>query len=568
MRSRKRHWTGVVAWGVAILLVALALTAAYALTRPAAPDAAPRVALAPPAPTIFVPIASDGDDLSSGVQIAQLDHPGFQFGTGGATLTVWVRARDGGAPLGGARVWLTLAPRAFAPAAALVTATADPRGRATIAHLAPGQYMLAAARPYNSGGAGDGAASTPYALSSQPLTVGAADTVAISLVLRPLPTATVPATVNGRRAARNAIVVELNGVYADTWLDAHTVDAPVVRGLAAGGSVATQVWADYGWPLIDDTVLATGGYPSWRLFDPWPRLVPWGEQDGIDQATWYGQNGVPGVGADDFWGQDSVFDVARRFGLATGWLGVEARRPAHLNGAALTVVATLGSSAGWEDALTATLARLARERRGFLLYVDLAPPPAPRGEQETSPAAVGGRYQQLVSLYDAFVGVLARQLASRGLTGSTALLLTAGEAQAGQTNAANYYGLGPLGRGSSLHVPLILVGPGVARGRRWDHPVDADAVAPTVTALLGLPPPAGARAPALPLIPPALAALPLLSTAHPMIASGPRRTGDATGISGGAGVSPVPMLVLGRARRPRPQAGNSQTHAPATARPR
>jgi len=98
--------------------------------------------------------------------------------------------------------------------------------------------------------------------------------------------------------------------------------------------------------LIDDTVLATGGYPSWRLFDPWPRLVPWGEQDGIDQATWYGQDGVPGVGADDFWGQDSVFDVARRFGLATGWLGADARRPAHLNGAALTVVATLGPSAG------------------------------------------------------------------------------------------------------------------------------------------------------------------------------------------------------------------------------
>jgi len=509
-------------WGAAILLAALA--AAYALTRPAPPSAAPRAAVALPAPTVFVPIASDGDDLSSGVQIQQLDHPAFQFGTGGATLTVWVRAHDGGAPLGGARVWLTLAPRAFAPASALVTDTADPHGRATIAHLAPGQYMLAAARPYNSGTSSapstpgstpgraggvaratrpqtDNSQTIPYALSSRPLTVGTADTVAVSLVLRPLATATAPAPVNGRRgAARNAIVVELNGVYADTWLDDHTIDAPVVRGLAARGAVATQVWADYGWPLIDDTVLATGGYPSWRLFDPWPRLVPWGEQDGIDQATWYGQDGVPGVGADDFWGQDSVFDVARRSGLATGWLGADARRPAHLNRAALTVAGTLGPSAGWEAALATTLARLAREQHGFLLYIDLAPPPAPRGEQETSPAAVGGRYQQLVSLYDAFVGVLERQLTLRGLTGATALLLTAGEAQAGQTDAANYYGSGPLGRGSSLHVPLILAGPGIARGQRWDHPVDADAVAPTVTALLGLPPPAGARAPALPLI--------------------------------------------------------------------
>ena len=606
MRSRRRRRTRSAALGAAILLAALTLAAAYALTRPAAP-AARGAAVAPPLPTVFVPIASDGDDLSDSVQIQQLDHPAFQFGTGGATLTVWVRAHDGGAPLDGARVWLTLAPRAFAPAAALVTATTDARGRATIAHLAPGQYMLAAACPYNGGNGHAGVSSRPYALSSRPLTVGNADTATASLILRPLTTATIPDTIAGRRgAARNAIVVELNGVYADTWLDDHTIDAPVVRGLAARGAVATQVWADYGWPLIDDTVLATGGYPSWRLFDPWPRLVPWGEQDGIDQATWYGQDGVPGVGAHDFWGQDSVFDVARRFGLATGWLGADARRPAHLNGAALTVVATLGPSAGWEDALAATIARLARERHGFLLYVDLAPPPAPRGEQETSPAAVGGRYQQLVALYDAFVGVLAGQLASRGLTGSTALLLTAGEAQAGQTDAANYYGPGPLGRGSSLHVPLILVGPGIARGQRRDRPVDADAVAPTVTALLGLPPPAGARAPALPLVPPALAALPPLSTVCPILASG-TRVSDGKGNSGGAGRPrpqitphllrayekslawgspgsagfqpasgwPTPagkMPALPGVSSPIPDlprnSENSQAHAPATARPR
>jgi len=91
-------------WGASILLAAVVLAAAYALIRLAAPAAAPRATVAPPAPTVFVPIASDGDDLSNGVQIQQLDHPAFQFGTGGATLTVWVRAHDGGAPLDGARL--------------------------------------------------------------------------------------------------------------------------------------------------------------------------------------------------------------------------------------------------------------------------------------------------------------------------------------------------------------------------------------------------------------------------------------------------------------------------------
>src|SRR5581483_2273948 len=113
-----------------------------------------------------------------------------------------------------------------------------------------------------------------------------------------------------RGRARNAVVVELNGIYAQTWLHDPAAPAATIRRLAARGAVATQVWADYGWPPIDDTVLATGGYPDWRLFDPWPHLVSWGQQDGIDRATWYGLGGRAA-----FWGQDSVFDVARRFGL-------------------------------------------------------------------------------------------------------------------------------------------------------------------------------------------------------------------------------------------------------------
>ena len=490
MRSNRRRRGAPAALGAVVLLAAVAL-AAFMLTRRSGPAASRRVAVAPAAPTIFVPIASDGDDLSTGVQIVRLDHPGFQFGTGGATLTVLARDRDSGRPLSSARVWLTLAPRAFAPAAALVTITTDARGRASVAHLAPGQYMLAAARPFTG-------APAPYALSSRPLTVDAADTIAATLSLRRLDAG---APDRRRGPARDVIVVEFNGIYAETWQGDHTVAAPTLRRLAAAGTTATQMWADYGWPLIDDAVLATGGYPAWRLFDPWPRLAAWGEQDGIDQATWYGQDGVPGIGADDFWGQESVFDVARRFGLTTGWLGADERRPLHLSRAALTVVQALGPPMGWEAALATMLDRLARGRRGFLLYVDLAPPPAPQGEQETSPAAVGGRYQQTVSLYDAFAAVLVRQLAAQRLTRSTALVLTAGEAQAGHTDAANYYGLGVTGRGTSLHVPFILAGPGIARGRRWDRPVGADAIAPTVTALLGLPPPADARAAALPLVP-------------------------------------------------------------------
>ena len=476
--------------GLGALCIGILLWAHWTLSR----TSVAHVRLAPATPAVqqvMLPIEADGDDVSLGVFIHSRSQPGFQFQMGGATLSGRVRDAATGRPVGGARVLLTLAPVAFSPASDLLTTHADGKGRFTIAHLADGRYMLAADRPF------DPDHGPQYAQATLPFTVAGQSSISRDLALSPAATVR-----RAARGVRNMVVLELNGVYANTWLDDPAILAPTVRSLAATGTVATSVWADYGWPLADDDLLATGGYPGWRVFDPWPRLVTWGEQDGIDLAPWnptQSNAGLPSTARwGEIWGQDSVFAVARRAGMATGWLGTPARQPLHLDPVTLSYVRTLGAADSWVAGMWAALDQLKRAPAGFLLYIDLAPPAAPQGEGQPSPAAPGGRYAQIVALFDAFVAEVVHALDAQGLQGSTDLLLTAGEAQTGYATADNYYGLGSSGRGTSLHIPFILHGPGVQAGLHWSGLVAADAVAPSVVALLGLPSPAGARAHALP----------------------------------------------------------------------
>ncbi len=151
------------------------------------------------------------------------------------------------------------------------------------------------------------------------------------------------------------------------------------------------------------------------------------------------------------------------------------------------------------------------EPYGAALAVRPAPPPGVR------PAVAEGRVRQLARkvnrgqaaplsapelgyvrrLYDADVqawdGALARLLAGldrAGVRESTLVLVTADHGEEFQEH-------GRLNHGShlydeSLHVPLVLVGPGIPAGRRTDEVQGID-VLPTVLHLLGSPPPEGLR---------------------------------------------------------------------------
>src|SRR5258707_15441917 len=109
--------------------------------------------------------------------------------------------------------------------------------------------------------------------------------VRISLVPQSAPGARHPV----KGVARNLIILDLSGIYAESWFNDPLLqlEASNMRALAASGAQATQVVAPYGWHPADQYALLSGTYPSWRVYDPWPALTPPGTPDGIDNTLLY-----------------------------------------------------------------------------------------------------------------------------------------------------------------------------------------------------------------------------------------------------------------------------------------
>ena len=107
------------------------------------------------------------------------------------------------------------------------------------------------------------------------------------------------------------------------------------------------------------------------------------------------------------------------------------------------------------------------------------------------PAAVGhlrALYQAEVRTWDTALGGLLEGLAAAGVRESTVILVTADHGEEFQEH-------GRLGHGTQLYdellrVPLVIAGPGIVPGRVAEQAQGID-VFPTVSALLGLPPPPG-----------------------------------------------------------------------------
>lgn len=447
-------------------------------------------AVAPPragsAPT-FVPRLGDVDDAGDGLYIAAGAAPTFQFKDGGSTLSGAVVDAVTARAVSGASVWIALPPAAGQRTSAALRAVSTVSGAFSFAHLAPGTYNLAAAR-YT---AQAGQPLYPE-VALERVTLPRQDAVRLALTPQDAPGSRSPAA----GGARNLIILDLRGIYAESWFDdpALQLAARNVRALAESGAQATQVVAPYGWHPADQYALLSGSYPAWRVYDPWPDLPPWGTPDGVDTTFWYGASSS----ALEF-GQESLFDVAESYGMSTAALG----GPTYLlsdvttRGVQTAQVGLAFEPESWLATAEHLIASMRANPNGFIFYSALEPPLGPAGAPGVTPDAPGGAYTQAMESDDQLVGLLRDWLSREHLLEDSVILLTASEAQVTETAADNYYGLGPLGRGSSLDVPLVLSGAGVAPGGVERQPVLNFVVAPTALRALCLPSPANARTGAL-----------------------------------------------------------------------
>src|ERR1051326_3834073 len=257
----------------------------------------------------FKPVVGDvsdpeGDDPDITLQQALV--PGFQFRSGGYTLGGQVLDAQSGHPVPGAVVWIDLPVKEGQPTSIPLHAVTDAQGNYQFVHLAPDIYTIVASRYYDLGNKRYYAQRifSPLVLKSNR-----------SGLKLPLTAIAAP----GRRSigvgqAKNAILIDLRGFYSASLLtDPLLVNETLnLRAFLQHAHVANSIWQPYGWRPLDQYALLTGTYPNWATYDSWPHPVPWGEPDNIDTTFWF-----TGGRAAHLFGQESIFDVARGYGMQT-----------------------------------------------------------------------------------------------------------------------------------------------------------------------------------------------------------------------------------------------------------
>src|SRR5258708_37347585 len=232
-----------------------------------------------PAPT-FLPKVGDVGDLDDGITVALGTTPAFQFQSGGYTLSgVTVNALTKQA-VSGVSVWIYVPPVLGESTAPELRSVSTANGTFSFSHLAAGRYNLAAARYYVQ----NGQPVYPEVVQAG-VTMPHQSFVRISLVPQSAPGARHPV----KGVARNLIVLDLSGIYAESWFNDPLLqlEASNMRALAASGAQATRVVAPYGWHPADQYALLSGTYPSWRVLYSLPPLYTPGWPAGVDTTLWY-----------------------------------------------------------------------------------------------------------------------------------------------------------------------------------------------------------------------------------------------------------------------------------------
>ena len=470
--------------GVFLILLAslgAGLTYAWFYLHPTAT----RLAQQPLLVKAYKPVVGDVNDPENddpGITVQQSLIPGFQFRIGGYQLSGIVRDARSGRPVADAIVWIGLPVQEGQPTSAALHTVADAGGNFQFLHLAVGAYTVVASRYYN---IGDDRYYRERVFTGVALNGNRAGLI-LSLTSIPAP---------GKRSIgagqpRNLILIDLRGFYADSLLDDPLLvnETRNLRAFLQHAHVLPSVWQPYGWRPPDQYALLTGTYPQWASYDTWPDPVPWGAPDHVDTQFWFtgGRNA-------HLFGQESIFDLAKGYGMRTG---VVAGSDYVLSDATTRSLDILQQNSAfspdrWLAQMEDTVISSTQQPNGFALYGELAPLSA--DDANASPDAPGDAYQQALLQADQTFGQLLYWLAQQGLLQHTLIALTTSQAQANHTDADNFYGMGSTGQGTSKQTLLALSWPGACSDTLDMSTYSSFVVAPTLMYVMGLPAPAEAR---------------------------------------------------------------------------
>lgn len=435
----------------------------------------------------FQPVVGDVADPEHDdpdITVQQPLIPGFQFQHGGYTLRGAVLDAQSRQPIGNAVVWLDLPVHVGQPTSIALHTVTDAQGQYQFSHIAVGVYTLVASRYYN---VGDGHYYAERVFPAIPLNANRDN---VLLLLKQVSAPGKRVVSSGQ--AKNLILIDLRGFYVNSLLDDPllTEQTQNMRSFLQRASVARSLWQPYGWRPLDQYALLTGTYPQWATYDSWPQPVPWGQVDHIDTTFWF-----TGGRSAHLFGQESIFDVAKGYGMQTS---VVASADYVLSDATTRNLDLLQRTSAflsnrWLNQMETTVQSGTHNPNGFLLYGELAP--LPTSDVVSSPDAQNDEYQQALLSADQTFGMFLHWLETQGLLNNTLIALTTSQAQANHSDADNFYGMGATGQGTSKQTLLALSGPGVCSGQSYDTPSSSFVIAPTLLHTLGLPAPQEARIP-------------------------------------------------------------------------
>ncbi|HET9999669.1 MAG TPA: hypothetical protein VFQ36_02170 [Ktedonobacteraceae bacterium] len=469
--------------GSIVLCLALLGSVGYTLLQLQTPPPARRV-LVVPTPS-FQPVvgdAHDPEDDDPDITVQQGIIPGFQFKQGGYTLAGSVVDAQSGQAIANAIVWLDLPVQVGQPTSAALHMLTDAQGNYRFFHIAEGLYTVVASRYYIMG---DGKYYGERVFSSIALKGNRAH------LLLPLQAIAAPGKrIVGAHQARNLILIDVRGFYAASLLDDPALldQTANLRAFLQRANLASSLWWPYGWRPLDQYSLLTGAYPQWATHDPWPHPVPWGLPDNVDTTYWF-----TGGRTAHLFGQASIFDVAKGYGMQTG---VVAGSDFILSDATTRNLDILQrsssfSASSWLAQMQTAVQTGRQNPNGFMLYGEL--PALSALDASSSPDAPGDDYQQALQLADQTFGQLLAWLGQQGMLSNTLIALTTSQAQANHTDADNFYGMGSTGQGSSKQTLLALSGPGACPHTNHDANFSAFMIAPQLMQAMGLPAPGEAR---------------------------------------------------------------------------
>jgi hypothetical protein len=487
-KSKKKRFFLFV--GGSIIVLILGSSALYYLYfYPQVPPAPPRRVVTAP---LFKPVVGDVQDPETDdpdISVAQPLVPAFQFKKGGYLLSGTVIDARTKAPVSSAIVWIDLPPQPGQSTSIALHTVTDATGHYQFTRLATGSYTVVASR-YSLGGSGHYYGERIF--SGVSLTSNRANLV-LALDAIPAP---------GQRSlrageAKNLILIDLRGFYADSLLRDPLLlnQTRNFRTFLQRANVTDQVLLPYGWRAPDQYALLTGTYPGWSSYDPWPAIVPWGQPDNLDTTFWF-----TGGRSTHLFGQESIFDVARGYGMQTSAITGNDFILSDATTRSLDLLQRSSSFSAdrWLTQMEEAAQSGQGQANGFLIYSELASLPA--GAGSASPDARSDDYQQALLLADQTFGRFLNWLEQQGLQKNTLIGLTTSQAQANHTDMDNFYGMGSSGQGSSKQTFLALSGPGVCAQTNTQSGASGFQIAPILMHAIDLPAPAEARFPSSSLV--------------------------------------------------------------------